>query len=91
MENTRHSNRFHDYRVDELSFCRQRILEAIREGDPKKASENARYWMEKICGLGYDIQFTRDTSQRILEEVEMNINKHLLELQSLYADTSYYF
>ena len=73
-----------------LSRYRQQIQELIRKGPGEGTSGDAAYWMRKVCETGCDVQFEKDTSDKMLKDLLESIKHQLAELRSLYADSSFY-
>jgi hypothetical protein len=81
-------------RVDDqiltLTRYRQRIRELIARGDHERLPEEAAYWMQKVCDSGCEVTLNRETSERILQDLQHSIHLQLEELRSLYADSSFF-
>ena len=81
-------------RVDDqiltLTRYRQRIRELIARGDHERFPEEAAYWMQKVCDSGCEVTLNRETSERILQDLQQSIHLQLEELRSLYADSSFF-
>lgn len=79
-----------DHRIILLNDCRQQILELLDQGYPQNSTEDASFWMKRVCELGCEIKLERETSVKLLEDILESIKLQLKELRSLYADSSFY-
>jgi hypothetical protein len=79
-----------DEQISLLNSYRQSILELIRKGDAGQSGEDAAFWMKKVCDLGCEVRFGKETSVKILEDISQSIKVQLTELRTLYADSSFY-
>lgn len=73
-----------------LTQYRQQIIELINKDAPERTSEDATYWMQKICETGCEVTFEKETSEKILQDLLQSIKQQLADLRSLYADSSFY-
>jgi hypothetical protein len=79
-----------DHRIILLNDCRQQILELLDQGYPQNSTEDASFWLKRVCELGCEIKLERETSVKLLEDILESIKLQLKELRSLYADSSFY-